>query len=226
MPDKLLFRHVTTNLQLGIINSSRPMTDEEFLEDRRRALQESVEYFSVKNKPERELWVCHEFIQNLGLRYDESEVVTPKDDPPDVVFRDCRFEIKDVLDTGRRRHAEYKASLQKALEATDPQDLLELFTPQDITPQQIGSRIHSELQALQDHYAPAVRNQLDILFYVNLVEHFLKVGPMPPTVEFAQYGWRSVSVIMGWGALVMFAASGAPAFLSAAVGTLVQRKFE
>ena len=202
------------------------MTDEEFLEDRRHALQESVKYFSAKNKSERERWVCDEFVQNLGLRFDESQVITPNDEPPDVVFRDCRFEIKELLDPGRLRHAEYKASLQKALEATDPQDLLNQFSPQDITPQQIGDRILTELRALENHYAPAVRERLDILFYVNLQEHFLKAGPMPSALEFAPYGWRSVSAVMGWGGLVMFAAPDAPSLLTTNVGTLVQRKFE
>ncbi|MDE2124518.1 MAG: DUF1780 domain-containing protein [Betaproteobacteria bacterium] len=208
------------------MNSSTLMTNEEFLEDRRCALRESVEYFSAKNKPERERWVCQEFILNLGLAFDETEVITPDDEPPDVVFRDGWFEIKELLDHGRRRHAECKASLQKALQATDPQDLLEQFTPQDITPEQIGGRILKQLETLQDHYAPAARRNLDILFYVNLQEHFLKVGPMPPAIEFAPYGWRSVSAIMGWGALVMFAASDATTFLVSNVGALIQRKFE
>ena len=202
------------------------MIDEEFLEDRLNALRESVEYFSAKNKPERERWVCHEFVQNLGLSYNESEVVTPNDEPPDVVFRDCRFEIKELLDPGRRRHAEYKASLQKALEITNPQDLLKQFTPQDITPQQIGDRIAKELEALQQHYAPSVRRHLDILFYVNLQEHFLKVGSMPPALLFAPYGWRSVSAVMGWSALVMYAASNAPTVLASNVSSAIQRKFE
>lgn len=202
------------------------MTDEEFLEDRRNALRESVEYFSAKNKSERERWVCHEFIQNLGLSYNGSEVVTPNDEPPDVVFRDCRFEIKELLDPGRRRHAEYKATLKTALEITDPQDLLKQFTPQDITPQQISDCIVQELKTLQQHYAPSARRHLDILFYVNLQAHFLKVGPMPSALPFAQYGWRSVSAVMGWGALVMFAASDAPMVLVSNVSTAIQRKFD
>lgn len=202
------------------------MTDEEFLEDRRRALRESVDYFSAENKPARERWVCQEFILNLGLAFDETEVITPDDEPPDVVFRDSRFEIKELLDPGRRRHAEYKESLQKALEATDPKDLLEQYTPQGITPEQIGGRILKELESLQNRYAPAVRRNLDLLFYVNLQEHSLKVGPMPSAIEFASYGWRSVSAVMGLGTLVMFAAPNAPTFLLFNVGALIQRKFE
>lgn len=200
------------------------MTDEGFLEDCRNALRESVEYFSAKNKPERERWICHEFIQNLGLTYGEQEVATPNDEPPDVVFRDCRFEIKELLDPGRRRHQEYKASLQKALEATDPQDLLKEFSPKDITPHQIGDRILNALETLQKHYAPSTRRHLDILFYVNLQEHFLKVGPMPSPHFFAPYGWRSVSAIIDRGALVFFAGPDAPGALVSSVGRLVQRK--
>lgn len=201
------------------------MTDEEFLEDRRRALEETIEYFSAKNKPERERWVCLEFVNNLGIILDESEVVSSNDEPPDVVFRDSRFEIKELLDPGRRRHAEYKASLQTALRATDPQDLIEQYSPQDITALQIGERILDKLKDLENHYASATRGQLDLLFYVNLQEHTLKAGPMPLATAFAPFGWRSVSAVMGWGSLVLFAASNAPSFLSSKVGTLTQRRF-
>ncbi|MGO9613130.1 MAG: DUF1780 domain-containing protein [Dissulfurispiraceae bacterium] len=198
-----------------------------FLEDRRHDLKESVEYFSSKNKRERERWVCIEFLKNIGITFDERDVVSPDDDPPDVVFRDARFEIKDVLDPGRRRHAEYKVELQKALETSDPQDLLRQFTPKDITPLQVGERILSELKRLNDHYAPSVRANLDLLFYVNLIEHSLKVGPMPTMATFSPFGWRSISALSGsgWVSLVFFAPAGAPSFLHSGVGTLIQRRF-
>lgn len=208
------------------MDSLAPMTDEEFLEDRRNALRESVEYFSAKNKPERERWVGLEFVQNLNLNFNEAELSTPNEDPPDVIFRDCRFEVKEILDTGRRRHAEYKESLQKALEATDPQDLLTQFTPKDITPQEIGAIILFELDKLEGRYAPAVKNQLDLLFYVNFQEHFLKVGPLPEVGAFSSYGWRSISVVVGWGALVLFAAPNASSVMAPLAGTLTLRKFD
>lgn len=95
------------------MNSEAPMSDEDFIDDRRRALKESIAYFSAKNKAERERWVCLELVQNLGIAYDETEIVSPENDPPDVIFRDARFEVKEILDQGRKRHAEYKAALQK-----------------------------------------------------------------------------------------------------------------
>jgi hypothetical protein len=139
------------------------MENEEFLKDRRCALEKSIEYFSAKNKQERERWVCTEFIKNLGIAFDETEVLSPNDDPPDVTFRDARFEIKEVLDPGRRRHAEYKASLRKAVETSDPLDLVGQFTLQDnITPLQLGNRILKELESFNGHYAPSVRANLDL----------------------------------------------------------------
>lgn len=202
------------------------MDNEKFLEDRRRDLKESVEYFSAKNKPERERWVCAEFVKNLGIVFDETELLSPDDDPPDVTFRDARFEIKEILDPGRLRHAEYKVALKKAQETSDPQDLIEQFTPQDITPFQVGDRILKELEGLVDQYAPSVRACLDLLFYVNLQEHILKVGPMPEAKTFARFGWRSISGVLGWGSLVFFVAPDAPSILNSKVGTLTQRRFE
>jgi len=199
---------------------------ERFLEDRRRGLKESIEYFSSKNKSERERWVCVKFVENLGIAFDEIELVSSDDDPPDVVFRNARFEIKDVLDRGRRRHTEYKVELQKALETSDPQVLLRQFTPKDITPLQVGDRILSELKRFGDHYAPSVRANLDLVFYVNLMEHLLEDGPMPTMTIFSPFGWRSISALLGWWSLVFFAAASAPSFLHSRVGTLTQRRFE
>lgn len=108
------------------------MDDMEFIEDRRSALAESVKYFSQKNKPERERWICGSFLRNIDSAFDETEILSQDDEPPDVAFRDVRFEVKEVLDPGRLRHAEYKAAFKKALEASDPQDLIEQFTPKDI----------------------------------------------------------------------------------------------
>jgi hypothetical protein len=103
--------------------------------------------------------------------------------------------------------------------------LLEEFTPQDITPLQVGERILAKLNehALQQHYAPAVRTKLDLLFYVNLKKHFLQIGPMPPPAAFAPFGWRSISAVIGHGSLVFFAKTGAPDFLYANAEKLIQR---
>jgi hypothetical protein len=202
------------------------MTDEEFIDDRRRGLTESIEYFSAKNKAERERWVCLELVQNLGIAFDEAEIVSPEKDPPDVVFQDARFEIKEILDPGRKRHAEYKAALQKAFTITDPQDLLELYTPKDITPIQIGERVLADLNDLKHHYPRAVCGETDLLFYVNLQEHHLKIGLMPAASDFGSFGWRSISAVLGWGALVFFAAPSAPAFLFANVGAVTLRRVE
>jgi hypothetical protein len=208
------------------MNSEAPMSDEEFIDDRRRGLKESIEYFSAKNKAERERWVCLELVQNLGIAFNETEIVSPENDPPDVVFRDARFEIKEILDPGRKRHAEYKAALQKALTVTDPQDLLDQYTPKDITPVQISERVQAELVELKHHYPRALCEGTDLLFYINLQEHHLKIGLMPSASDFGSFGWRSISAVLGWGALMFFAAPNAPSFLCAKAGTVTLRKFE
>lgn len=201
------------------------MDNNELLEDCRRA-KESVEYFSQDNKSEREKWVCAKFLSKLSIEFDDSEIYAVIDQPPDVRFRDAHFEIKEILDPARRRHAEYKMALQKALAATDPQELLNEFTPEDITPLQVAARVSAELRDLETHYARAVRANLDLLFYVNLEHHFLKPGSMPEVNTFDAFGWRSVSAVIEWGGLVFCANKDAPEFLRSKAGTLTQRRFE
>lgn len=203
-----------------------PFDPEDFLRERRQALQESVRYFEPANRPERERWVVCELLQNLGLKFDSNSVRSSSDDPPDVLFQDARFEVKEILDFGRKRHREFKAAATRAATITDPQELLNQFTPKDITPIEITSRVSVRLNELQLKYPVAVRRSLDCLFYVNLMEHFLKAGPIPPTGHFVTSGWRSVSAVCGWGAFVFYCHAEAPTFLRERSGQLIHREFK
>lgn len=189
------------------------MSDEEFLAERRSALRESVAFFTSANKPERERITCTDFLRNLSVSFAESEVTSSADEPPDVVFRSARFEIKEILDPGRRRHDEYRAALERAESAAKASDLFEEFTPQDITPSQVGELVLLELDRVESKYPPALRRSLDALCYVNLQKHFLITGPMPASAEFADRGFRSVSALIGWSSFVFHASVDAPDFL-------------
>lgn len=203
------------------------MNDDELIEQNSHDLKVSIEFFSSKNKPERERWVCKSFLETLGVQFEEAELSTPPSDPPDVLFRDGKFEIKEILDAGRHRHQEYKMLLERSLQATDAQELLEEYTPQEMTYLQLVERVVSEAASLDFHYAPAVRKELDLLFYVNLKElFFIEDGQMPAANAFARFGWRSVSAFENSAAFVFFAAPDAPSFLHPFVGTFFTRKAE
>lgn len=202
------------------------MTDEDFIEDRQKALLASIEYFSSENKSEREKWVCNEFLTNLRFNFSDSEIVPVEDDPPDIIFREAAFEIKEILDNGRRRHDEYKNAYKKSLEFTKPGDFLTQYSPLDIKPAEIGILILSKMGDLSKHYAPTTRSKIDLLFYINLQDYFIKDGPMPNKLKFDTFGWRSISALFGFEALVFFTAQDAPQFLRSKVGTISQRKIE
>lgn len=197
----------------------------------RDAVKQSVAFFSSANKGAIERWACTEFLMNIGLDFQPDEVVLQVDDPPDVTFRGACFEVKEILDPGRRRHDEYKAALSKARAATNLAGLrAALFkgvTLEDITPLEIGNLISVESANLvsKKYVGPEFRASLNLLFYVNLTGYTLKTGPMPEPVEFSTFGFRSISVLMGWGALVYCAALKAPDFLLAKVGTVTLRRF-
>ncbi|MGH8123546.1 MAG: DUF1780 domain-containing protein [Rudaea sp.] len=200
------------------------MTDEMFLDDRRQAIKEAIAFYSPSNKQKRERWVASKFLTNLNIPLTSNEVRSNEEDPPDVFFRDARFEIKEILDPGRRRHDEYKRAYQKALLATKPSELFELRQPQDITPMQIGALVHKELSKLSTTYDRALVSTIDLLFYVNFQGLWIKPGEMPDVGQFANFGWRSISALEGNEALVFWTTADAPKYLKAQCSLIVNRE--
>ena len=202
------------------------MTDEEYLEAQRKARAESVEFFRASNKAERERWVVREFLTNLGLAFADTEIRSPDQDPPDVKFRDANFEIKEILSKGRRRHQEYKEGLQRALEATAPSDLVEMYTPRDVAVFDVCAGVYVEAKELSElKYAADTRKGLDLLFYVNITDvSGLQETPFPDLAPIDKLGFRSVSFLMGYRSCTLSAAADAPPFLHSALKRIVHRK--
>ena len=155
------------------------MSKVDLLEYLRTALKESVAYFSSANQGALDQWVVEQFLTNLGLEFGANEVIRQREDPPDVIFRRAAFEVKEILDPGRRRHDEYSAAPAKALTTSDPADLAEDVDLEDITPVEIGIVVAELAQILCCKYEPRFRPTLDLLAYVNPQSRFFREGTMP-----------------------------------------------
>lgn len=198
--------------------------DDEFREDRIKGLEASVAFFSPSNKAERELWVAEAFLSNLGLVTSREGLIASKNEPPDVLFLDAKFEIKEIMDEGRLRHAEYKQELEDARSHRSIDSAFRHFRPKDLHVSQIYERCLAEIDALARKYDGATRHGLDLLFYVNL-QHVFDVisNPFPDTSGIAERGWRSISFVKGHRSCCFFARADAPAFLQDCSGRLIHR---
>jgi Putative endonuclease, protein of unknown function (DUF1780) len=203
------------------------MTDDEYLEEQRKERAESVEYFRTSNKLERERWVAQTFLSNSRLNYTSTEVIQGED-PPDIRFRDANFEIKEILDPGRRRHQEYKEGLDKAINATTPADLVRPAPFNGITISTVYALILESAQELAARKYPLdLRRKLDLLFYVNLLNTYEFIEtPYPDVTTLTAFGWRSISFIKGYRSCVLTAADDAPASIRNAIGRIVHRDNE
>lgn len=201
--------------------------EQAYLAEHRKALAESVEFWSSEKKQERELWVVKTFLRHLDVQYTDSELVPESSEPPDVNFRGARFELKEILDPNRRRHEEYREKLEKAQSTRRLRDLMEQYTPQDLTYGEVGNHAVQVLEGLSKHYAPKVIHQLDLLLYVNLLRRIVDTSsPLPDRSRFSRYGWRSVSVVRSSFACVLDVRSDAPDFLQRYLGRPTSRGIE
>lgn len=179
--------------------------------------------FSRQFKPWREWHNAVHFLTNLHIGVDDAQVFCSPLDPPDVIYQDAAFEIKEIMDEGRRRHDEVKQARQKAIRQPMSQDYT-LRPAIDLLPADAGQLVLAQLEGLAERYQAEVKARTDMLFYVNKLEHWFDDGPMPDSALFAKFGWRSVSAVVASGvSLVFYASTDAPKFLQDNYGQVRKR---
>jgi hypothetical protein len=190
-------------------------------------LRDSIRLFSSEGKKKRELWVAKKFLNVLGLSYTVSELLQPKDDPPDVTFRDARFEIMEVMEEGRKRHKEYKDKLKKVEIAQNYSEVLstETWGQEMISLQELLGIVDDLLIQKKGDYSTDVKAKLDALMYVNLKKSYIEdedyVFTLPQDSRLRQ--WRSASLVFNRNIVcVSFASSSAPPFILAASGKVIK----
>ena len=184
---------------------------EHIIEARKR----SVEYFSSSNKQNREVRLVKFFLEILKVDFLEKELRTINDDPPDVLFRDACFEIKEILPKNCTRHQDCKSALEKAKVAKTIKELFDHEEPKVITLNEIMIRVEDKLEELSN-ICLSMRNNTDLLLYVCLAT-FYKLEPfnIPQNCK----DWRSISICTNSKlATVLFAGQNAPDFLKSNVG--------
>lgn len=179
--------------------------------------------FARSFKAWREWHTAVNFLTNLHIGVDDSQVFCSPQDPPDVLYRDAAFEVKEIMDEGRRRHDEVKQARRNQKTKLSRQTV-ELRHVINLLPMDAAALVVVQLDELAGRYQPDVKARTDVLFYINKRDHWFDDGPMPSPERFAAYGWRSVSaVVQADVSLVFFAAQSAPHFLQVNMGVVRER---
>jgi Putative endonuclease, protein of unknown function (DUF1780) len=186
----------------------------EYLKKLRDHVTETRSFFGPKMKPERERTVCRAFLRCSGVKFEESEIIASKTEPVDVEFRSAKFQIRELIESGRKRGDELKKLQQKYASATAIEDLATPYAPSQ--PLSFDALVPELTIALQEKAAKygSGCHDLDALVYVNLEgQHLDAKSLIPDMSQLKNQGWRSVSVIFApWG-VVLFAQTTAPEFL-------------
>lgn len=191
--------------------------EEAYLNELRGRAKESVHFFSNDMKPKRERIACADFLRALGIPFlPENLVPLPlKDSPPDVKFGEARFEVCEVLDEGRKRHAETRAHLEYLKDAKSIDDAgLPKKEEKVLSYGEVYAVVTKVLIEKYERYGQKVCSDLDALVYVNLVGKDLTPNFSRPAYNgLLAQGWRSVSFFLFPYSHVIYATEVAPEFL-------------
>lgn len=198
------------------------MDDADYLRLLTRQAEQANDFLSNARKWERERWVCQRLLHGLNVAHQQDEFSAATQEPPDVLFREARFEVFFVLDQGRRLTDEWREELQRRRNALSLSQLLR----REPRPRLINAA------TLQAQLAPTLRKKsqnyrergidpgtLDLLAYVNLKRDTPNFNTaFPPPSEYLHQGWRSLSLVGPTYVRVLFAHDSAPDFLRRNLG--------
>ena len=105
------------------------MDERDYLRQLADKAHDTLHMLSSHRKAERERRACAAFLRCLGVYFSPHELVSPQNDPPDVLFRDTGFEVMIILDNGRKMHADWKKEASRRNSAQTLDDLVEPYHP-------------------------------------------------------------------------------------------------
>ncbi|MFZ3072362.1 MAG: DUF1780 domain-containing protein [Thermodesulfobacteriota bacterium] len=181
------------------------------------ALKDLITFFS-KEKKQRELWVVKNFLTILGVDYGENEFNQPNGDPPDITFRDAKFETTELMDENRPRHGILKKRLENLELAQSyadiPSEEWDHWDSENLSPEGLLRKV--EMRLKKKNYSPDVMAKTDALVYVNLLKYNIDKDNLRFSIHksSAILCWRSVSLLFnGDVAHVLFASNATSEFI-------------
>ncbi len=111
-------------------------------------------------------------------------------DPPDVNFREARFEVCEHLDEGRRRHDEMKTRVQRYRQANSIDDVpVNPFYPRPMSYEEVYTLLPITLAEKAGRYGVKGCAVLDALVCIQLIDRFLlPTASLPTHTELLQQG--------------------------------------
>lgn len=191
------------------------MDEREYVRQLEALAHDTVDMLSSNRKGERERRAVAAFLRCLGVDFFPDDLVTPEHDPPDVIFRDARFEVMIMLDAERKMHADWKNKTKQYASAQSIEDLVGPYHPSVPIPfLDIVSLVIAELGPKAAHYGPDTCFQLDALLYINLFGRQLyPLSKAQVPEELRAHGWRSVCFLFAPYSHVLTVTPEAPGFL-------------
>ena len=171
-----------------------------------------------RRKPEHDCAVIRAFLRALGVACAEAEIVVSVEAPIDVRCREAHFHLRELCDHPHGRDGQEPAGVHQRRACAHGGD------PHDLTEGRQGAVLLPHVTAVLAPHAAwygARCTGLDALVCVDACQRGLAPPALVPgVVALPRQGWRSVSVWWPPYGLVLYAASGAPAFLRWGTGKL------
>jgi hypothetical protein len=189
---------------------------EEIKKEMIKQKEQAIRDLGNQGKTEREAQTIRAFLRCLELSFEQREITPVDGQFPDVLFRGANFEVKELMDEGRKRTDEYKENLEAIRRAHCLQDLKENYTLLKYDIETICDKVKLKVNEISNHYSKEARSSANLVIYFNLVD---AIVPAPHRAQIQHQlddkEWQSVSVVGSSWAYIVAAHENAPDYIRA-----------
>lgn len=202
------------------------MDEKKLFDEYKNIAIQDHEYFSNKNKPQREKYCVELLLSYLCTEYNSIELeMPPQESKVDIEFRDASFQVKEIVDEHFRRGEMYRRNRKAYEEADSFKNIVWNLSVNNIPSmaKMYDLVLNLAKTTSEERKYSELKGQLDLLIYVTRSRASLFKESDIDLEKFSDLGWRSVSCVNEKQAVIFYLSESAPKFMRGKEGIIFER---
>lgn len=166
-------------------------------------------FIDREGKVKQELWVVYKFLMTMGVDIEDSELKKISDLAPDIEYMGVEFEVKEILDEGRRRQDEIKDMDEEI--SFENSEWKPIST---ISLEELMGEVVDKVEDLHLKYAEDLKGNTNLIIYYDKHKYLRDFSDTKYEIENTCFeSWKSVSMITDNLSCVLSANDTAPEYI-------------
>jgi len=180
------------------------------------SLSDKQLFVDREGEPWRELWIVYHFLKTMSVGVEDEDLKKIADIAPDIEYKGEKFEVKEIIDKGRRRQDEIRT-----MEQNTSYDNIKWGPIPLMNLEELMGDVVIKVEELHYKYSLDHKEKTNLIIYFNKHKHLRDLRGKYQIENAIFKPWKSVSVISDKFSCVLSANDSAPEYIKDNIFTII-----